>query len=153
MAKTTWTGEAALRSKIENMVPAARKALSEGVAENAQEMVAMAQRLAPVQAGPNGGELRDSIRSYWSGTGAPPAGAEAGIQKSQSRVSVKGEYELSMTVVAGNAEAYYARWQEFGSSQQSPSPFFFVAYRALRRKFRSRMSRKARQAAIAQRAG
>lgn len=150
---TTWTGEASLRSKIENMVPAARKALSEGVSENAKEMAAMAKRLAPVRDGADGGALRDSIRAYWSGTAPPPAGADVDIAKSQSRIAVKGEYELAMTVAAGSDIAYYARWMEFGSSQQSASPFFFVAYRALRRKFRRRMGQKVRQAALAQRRG
>lgn len=149
----TWKGEAALRSKIENMVPAARKYLSEAVAQNAGEMVAMAKRLAPK----DDGDLIASIRSYWSGQGPPPPGAETGIAQSSSRVAVKGEYELAMTVVAGDDKAYYARWQEFGAragKRGAPvpaSPFFFPAYRAQAKKFKRRMATAARKAAIEQR--
>lgn len=154
MANAKWSGEASLRAKIANMQPAAKKALSEGVAENAAEMVALAKRLAPF----DDGDLIASITSYWSGSAPPPAGASAGIARSQSRVAVKGENELAMTVTAGDDKAFYARWVEFGAragKRGKPlpaSPFFFVAFRAIRKRARARMGRKVRQAALAQRA-
>ncbi|MGE3245716.1 MAG: HK97-gp10 family putative phage morphogenesis protein [Beijerinckiaceae bacterium] len=52
-----------------------------------------------------------------------------------------GKHDLARNVVAGDDDAYYARWVEHGSDKTRASPFFFPAYRALRRAIRARLGR------------
>ena len=46
----------------------------------------------------------------------------------------------------GDQDAFYARWQEFGTEKMPASPFFFVVWRANRTRVRSGISRAARKA-------
>lgn len=141
---------------------AARAAMEKG----ADELVAMMKRLAPV----DDGTLRDSIGWTW---GDAPAGS---VLLSQSEPDSRG---LKITVYAGNAEAYYAHWVEFGTAPHNVAdgggtkagkeslrtgrltkkgaapvfhpgaaahPFFFPAWRALRKRIRSRIRREMKKA-------
>jgi hypothetical protein len=54
---------------------------------------------------------------------------------------------IAAIVAAGNAKAFYARWQEFGTVNQPGQPFFYVSYRALRRSAQARMATATRTAA------
>lgn len=57
-----------------------------------------------------------------------------------------GQYDrLRITIHAGRGDAFYARFHEFGTVKMPPSPFFYVAWRANRRGFRSRISRAVRR--------
>jgi HK97 gp10 family phage protein len=55
--------------------------------------------------------------------------------------------DLTATIYVGDDEAYYARWIEFGTQKMAAQPFFFVAYRALRKRSKSRIKRSQRKAA------
>jgi HK97 gp10 family phage protein len=59
------------------------------------------------------------------------------------------EADLRVTVYAGNERAFYARWVEFGTVKMVGRPFFFPAYRAVRRRVRGRLTRATRKAAKA----
>ena len=111
----------------EEMQAAIRLASEQG----AQEMVDMAQRLVPVDTG----SLKASIA--WT-HGNPPGGSigfAAGRRKAGEEVTDR------ISIYAGDADAYYARWVEFGTLGRPASPFFFPAFRALKKRMRSRNTR------------
>lgn len=170
---------AKLRAIPAKVRPAVRKAIETG----ADEIVAMQQRLVPVDSG----ALRASIRVEMGGVALASSGVLSGGGGRRGRGSrsggaaggvIAGDPDLTATIVAGNAEAYYARFVEFGTAPHtikpkntqgalyipgrgwlkpgegidhpgsSARPFFFGPFRALRRKVRSRVSRAIRKAAI-----
>jgi len=94
-----------------------RKALDAGAAE----IVAMQRTLVPVDSG----DLRDSIGytfGKYTAENANVRGVTAGPDS--------GENELSVTIHAGNAKAFYAMFQEFGVVGKAAQPFFYPAWRA-----------------------
>lgn len=140
---------AAIKKRLDAIPAQVRQEIAAAQNQNAQEMVALAKSLAPKKTG----ALQASIRS------------EA------------GKTDLSVKVVAGDADAYYARFVEFGTRGSSEGdeqgfvekltltrgaeeqkrrrkarrthpgtraqPFFFPAYRALKKRMKSRASRAA----------
>ena len=127
-------GLAQLNKKLTVTLPAkveeaTRKAMEKG----AQELVDMMKRLTPV----NTGALRDSIGWTW---GDAPKGAAV---VAQSKEDSRG---LKITVYAGNADVYWARWNEFGTSKMAAQPFFFPSYRALRKRIKTRITREMKKA-------
>lgn len=120
-----------LRRKFTQTVPAeVRKSATAALEKGAQEIVDMARSLVPVDKG----DLRDSIGWTW---GDAPAG-------SITLGTVGGqEYgTLRITVYAGNADgAFHAAWVEFGTQVMRAHPYFFPAYRSLRKRVRSRITR------------
>jgi HK97 gp10 family phage protein len=88
--------------------------------------VALAKRLCPV----DDGTLRDSIGWTW---GDAPAG-------SMVLAATKGA-ALRITIYAGNDEAFYARWVEFGTANALPQGFFLPAYRMLKKRANGRIKR------------
>lgn len=139
-----------LKRKLQAFPDAARDEIIKAMEQSAAEVVAMAKSLVPVDSG----GLRDSIGWTW---GDPPKGAI-------SIASAKGlrrQGSMFITIYAGNSEAYQARWVEFGTSahvnggkfagSQHPGtaaqPFFFPAFRALRKRIKSRLTRAINKAA------
>lgn len=120
------TGLQQLRAKIRALPPALRADIRRAMETGADEMVAVAKRLAPVDSG----ALRDSIGWTW---GQPPGGSVKLASATQA-----GE---TLTVYAGDSEAFYARWVEFGTVTAAAQPYFFPAYRSLRRRIRGRTTR------------
>lgn len=49
-------------------------------------------------------------------------------------------------VSAGDADAFYARWVEFGTVHALPQPFFFPTYRARRSLIKRRIAKAVREA-------
>lgn len=111
------------RRALRKVAPAIAKHGQAAIDQNAKEFVALAKHLAPVD--PEGGALRDSIREHDTDTGGKivRAGGE-----STTRQGKNGPYD-------------YARAQEFGREDMPPSPFFWPAYRLLKRRFVSRRRR------------
>lgn len=100
--------------------------------EGAAEIVAEMKRLAPVESG----KLRDSINWTW---GDVPAGSFT-IADIRSGKNAGEQYAtLRIKIYAGSREAYYARWQEFGTKNQPAQPFFYVIWRKEKAKFRRRI--------------
>lgn len=106
-----------------------RRAVNKANAENAAEWVAAAQRLAPVD--PVGGvHLRPSIRHYESETGGQIVKAGG---KSTTKPSAGGPYDYAVGV-------------EFGTIMMNAQPYFWPAYRALKKKFARRRRAAVRKA-------
>jgi HK97 gp10 family phage protein len=117
---------ARLDRKLKRLPTVTLDKIKTAMAQAADEIVGFMKRLAPVlmEEAPDRrrGALRDSIGWTW---GKPPKGAGI-VAKVKS--SLGGD--LTITIYAGNAEAFYARWQEFGTVDMPASPFFYVSWRA-----------------------
>lgn len=147
-------GREQLKRKLRALPKAATDELRKAMARSADEIVALARALVPVDQG----DLRDSIGWVW-GRKAPKGSLSLGTVES----GVEGS-NLVITVYAGNDEAFYARWVEFGTAphavgsgsdlsskkgkqygQMHPgakaSPFFFPAYRTLKKRIKNRHTR------------
>ncbi|PDS67962.1 MULTISPECIES: HK97-gp10 family putative phage morphogenesis protein [Rhizobium] len=137
-----------LQRKLDRLPAVAKARIREAMEQGADEIVSMMRSLVPTDSG----DLRDSIAWTW---GRAPKGALT-LGKVQS---VGGD--LTITVYAGNATAYYSRFVEFGTAPHTAggmfagatipaiaaSPFFFVSYRANRKKVKSRITRAINKAA------
>jgi HK97 gp10 family phage protein len=143
-------GVAQLTRKLTKDVPARVQAAARAAMEQgADETVAMMKRLAPVLKRPDdrrrAGALRDSIGWTW---GEAPAGSFI-IGTVQGR-----DYKtMRITIYAGTRDkklgaddAFYARWVEFGTVKMTAQPFFFVSWRSMKKRVRSRIARNVRKA-------
>lgn len=144
-------GADALKRKMRAFPNRAREQIARAMEQSADEIVKLARSLAPV----DDGDLQNSIGWNW---GNAPAGS---MSLGTVRQEGKGAGNLFITIYAGDDRAFYSRWVEFGTSPhpqggrfagtQHPGtparPFFFPAYRAMRKRIRSRMSRAIRNAA------
>lgn len=113
-----------------DVIAAVRAAMEEG----AEEIVALMKRLAPRDRG----ELVNSIGWTW---GSAPKGAVA-----ISTVGDGGAGVGVITIYAGGGSAFHAVFQEFGTKNMTANPFFYPAYRALRSRVRSRITRAMKKA-------
>lgn len=129
-------GVAQFRAKLRALPDMAKEEIRKALAENAEEIVAFARRLVPVDQG----DLKASIG--WTFGAAPKGSMVLAEAKSE-------EADLRVTVYAGNERAYYARWIEFGTVNMTGRPYFFPAYRAVKRRVRGRLTRATRKAAKA----
>lgn len=68
------------------------------------------------------------------------------LLRSLNYYAVTGYQGLKWRVTAGDDDAFYARMVEFGTPRNTASPFFYPAYRALRRGLKARTSRATRKA-------
>ena len=127
---------AKLRQVPDVAVDAARKAMEEG----AQEIVEAMRALAPLGAT---GNLRESFGWTW---GDIPPGTFM-IDEIRSGKS-KGEQYATMRlkIYAGSKEAFYARFQEFGTKKHPANPFFFPTWRKEKAKFRRKIRDRVRAA-------
>lgn len=131
-----------LNRKLKKLPAAAEKRIKEAMEVGANEIVALMKSLVAVDSG----ELRDSIGWTW---GDAP-------KFSQKIASVKSaDGKLVITIYAGNSKVRYAHLVEFSTRAHqnagqfagtqhpgtSAQPFFFVSYRALRRRTKSRITR------------
>ncbi len=119
-----------LRKKLEALVAVGRDEIRRAMETSADEIVALAKNLVPVDKG----DLKDSIGWTW---GKAPKGA-----MTLGKVQSDGvDSEFTITIYAGSSEAYYARWVEFGTQKMAAQPYFYPSYRALRRRSKSRVTR------------
>ncbi|MEI4482231.1 MULTISPECIES: HK97-gp10 family putative phage morphogenesis protein [unclassified Phyllobacterium] len=121
-----------LNKKFALLPKVARDAIRDAMAKSADEIVALMKSLVPKDSG----ELVESIGWTWD---KAPDGSVV--------VAVATASDMTITIYAGSDAAYYARWVEFGTQKKSAQPFFFVAYRALRKRTKSRISRATTKAA------
>lgn len=136
-------GLAKLHRKLQRMPEAAKAQIKTAMEKSADEIVAMARNLAPVDSG----ALRDSIGWSW---GKAPQGAMT-LGK-VAAASLAGD--LTITIYAGtrdkklgDADAFYVRWVEFGTKKMDAQPFFFPSYRANKKRARSNIRRAVTKAA------
>ena len=114
----------------------------------AEDIVGLMRSLVAVDSG----DLKDSIGWTW---GAAPRGS---MRVASVRGAIGG---MTITIYAGNDKAYYARWVEFGTpahinggkfrGTENPGvaaqPFFYVAFRAGRKKAKAGVRRAVTKAA------
>lgn len=134
-----------LQRKLDRLPVVAKSRIREAMEKGANEIVSMMRSLVPTASG----DLRDSIA--WT-YGRAPKGALT-LVKVQS---VGGD--LTITIYAA---AYYARFVEFGTASHTAGgkfagaiipaiaahPFFFVSYRANRKRVKGRITRAINKAA------
>lgn len=121
MARAALRGRKRFALKLRNLKPAVRYEIEGATEKNAREMAIMARGYAPQSQG--GGDLKASTKAerYTDG----PA--------------------IRWRVVSGDAVAFYARFVEFGTAAAEghgatpAQPYFFVSYRALRRRMKRRL--------------
>lgn len=109
-----------LRRRLKAIPVGVRKALKAQNAQNAADLVDTMKGFAPVQ----DGALVSSIKHQ----------------------DVSDSTRISQRVSAGARDAPYAAWVEFGTSKNPANPFFWPAYRILKRRLKTRMSRAAKKA-------
>lgn len=114
-----------LARKFKALAPAAAQALAEANHRSADEMVATAKGFAPVISG----TLQNSIR-------AEPAGTETGAWR-----VLAGGPSTTKPARNGHGSYDYALGVEFGTSDTTQVPFFFPAYRLVRRRHKGRATR------------
>ncbi len=133
-----------LFAKLRRTVPALSEGVEAAGKKSADEMVATAKRLAPVKTG----ALRDSIIATPGGK-APPAHSQGG------KVGSAPVPDGAVLVTAGNTSVRYPHLVEFGTPPHTiggvfagslhpgtaPQPFFFPAFRLVRRKHKGRITR------------
>lgn len=148
--RTTILGLAKLERKLKRLPKVAEAEIRAAMEAVADEIVRLARSLAPE----DDGALRASIGWTW---GAPPRGSITLGKVARSSLG-KG---LTITVYAGNSEAFYARWVEFGTAphivgglfagSQHPGtraqPFFYPAFRVNRRAAKAAIRKANRSAA------
>ncbi|WP_313666100.1 HK97 gp10 family phage protein [Shinella sp.] len=147
-------GLARLNKKLQKLPAAAEAAIKTAMEQGANEIVALMKSLVAVDSG----DLRDSIGWTW---GERP-------KYSQAIATVKSsDGKLALTIFAGNSKVRYAHLVEFATAAhvnggQFPGtahpgtkaqPFFFVSWRALRRRTKSRITRAINKSATVVAAG
>ncbi|MBW9113152.1 HK97 gp10 family phage protein [Rhizobium cauense] len=137
-----------LQAKLDRLPEKVKQRIREAMEAGADEIVALAKSLVHDDTG----ELRDSIG--WT-YGRAPKGA-----MTLATVENTGG-DLTITIYAGNSEAFYARWVEFGTSAhiaggkfagaripaQPARPFFYVSFRVSRKRVKGRITRAINKAA------
>lgn len=141
-----------LKRKLTHTIPAhVEKATVAAMEVGADEIVALMKRLVPfdTSADRDAGRphLRDTIGWTW---GDPPKGA---MVLGRSKAAGGGGRKV-ITIYAGNEQTLVgsrsqfqlARLFEFSTHAMAAQPFFFPAYRALRKRVRGRITRQMRKA-------
>ena len=128
-----------LRARLAKIPDIAREAAAAAMEEGAQEIVDAMKKAAPVQTG----DLRDSIGWTW---GEVPPGTFM-IDEIRSGRNQGDQYAtIRIKIYAGNREAFYARFQEFGTRSQPAQSFFFPTWKAKRAEFRRKIRARVRTA-------
>ncbi|ODT82450.1 MAG: hypothetical protein ABS76_07465 [Pelagibacterium sp. SCN 64-44] len=134
-----------LKRKLTVLPDKAREAIAKAMEQGAEEVVALAKSLVPI----DNGTLRDSIGWTW---GDAPKGS---MVLGTVRQSGRGAGNMVITIFAGGRDAFYAAWVEFGTSphtneglyagSQHPGtpaqPYFYPSWRAVRKRVRGRVTR------------
>lgn len=142
MANATVAGVDRLKAKLAAIPESVRDAMSDALAGGAADLVAMQRRLAPKDTG----ELASSIRWDWATGGAADS---AGLKEGRGeQIAAKGEMNLAINVTTGTGMKLpmLAIWKEFGTKEQPPHAYFYVSYRAMRKKIAARIASASRRA-------
>ncbi len=125
MARNTFRGKKQFINRLERLKKVVADEIIAAQAANASDMAALARAWVPVDHGP----LKEStkVEKYERKTGYARHRVVSGVS---------GNAPAS----GGGRKPYYARWVEFGSVFRRATPYFYPAYRTLRRKFRNRLS-------------
>lgn len=117
-----------LEAKFAKISESAKATIKAALDTSGREMVEGARALAPVESG----DLRDSIQAT-SGGQATPAHSQPGGSH------VVPDYAVKVTV--GNTRVRYPAHVEYGTATAEAHPFFWPAFRLLKKRLNSRISR------------
>lgn len=121
-------GTKRLSHTLKRLPDAVEDAVKPALNKSGDELATTMKRLAPVDEG----DLRDSITVTRIGETTPPYSQPGGSRQAK---------ENEVIVTAGNSRVRYAHLVEFGTSQAAAQPFFWPAYRLLKKRLKSRISR------------
>lgn len=138
-----------LKRKLAKLPLVAKQMIRQQMEKTADEIVTMMKNLVSV----DDGKLRDSIGWTW---GKAPKGSIT-----LAAVKSTGPDGLTLTIYAGNNDAFYARWVEFGTARHengglfagsnhpgtTAQPFFYVSWRANQRRAVRAVAKATRDAA------
>jgi HK97 gp10 family phage protein len=110
-----------LTKKLHQLPDAYQKEIFLAFEKGAQETVNLARGLAPQDQG----DLKASIGWGWGDPGSRDRGAPKPGGSDQNKV---------LSIYAGDRKAYYARWVEFGTIGRPAQPFFYPAWRTVRKR-------------------
>ena len=129
-----------LRAKFAAVPQKVEQAIVAEIEAQANKVVADMKRLVPVDSG----ALRASIGWTWGD--APKGSVKIGTVRGRSHA------RIGVTVYAGtrdkslgSADAFYARFQEFGTVKMAANPFFFPIWRASRTRVKAALTRAVRK--------
>ena len=142
-----------LKQKLRRMPKVARTEIKGSLQKSAEEMVSTAKALVPVKSG----NLQRSI-SYTFGD---YQAENANVRGVSGGSGVLNDADLTVTIHAGDATAFYAAFVEFGHGggvaggkfkgaripPQPPQPYFFPSWRLTRKRASGRISRATAKAA------
>lgn len=112
------------KRRLNQLPKSVAKELKAAIEKDADEWVKWSRRFVPKDP-PDGTPLHDSIRRYETETGGQVVTAGG---KTTTKPSAGGPYD-------------YALAQEFGTQKAPGQPFYYPAYRLLKKKFRNRRRR------------
>lgn len=121
---------ARLKQRIEAIPADARALVQKALDKSADELVSLQKRAVPVDEG----DLRKSIRK------------EPGTHDLSIRVEAGGPLTTKPVRKGKSAQYDYALAIEHGTATRPAEPFFFPAYRLLRRRIKNRLARAVRAA-------
>ncbi|WP_107341493.1 HK97-gp10 family putative phage morphogenesis protein [Agrobacterium pusense] len=117
-------GMADFKRRLRKLPKTVLKEVNAAIAKDADEWVNLSRRIAPKDP-VDGTPLHDSIRHYETETGGQVVRAGG---ETTTKPSAGGPYD-------------YAVGQEFGTTSMEKQPFFFPAYRSLKKRFQLRRRR------------
>ena len=128
-------GLAKTLAAIDRVAKAPREAVQPALLKSGEELASTMRGLAETSR--DTGALIESIEVTMPGQSTPPYSQPGG-----SRTA--GETEVIVT--AGNSDVRYAHLVEYGTSETDAQPFFWPAYRLLRKRLQGRLNRAAKKA-------
>jgi HK97 gp10 family phage protein len=125
-----------LSKRLAAIPKAVRDAVQPALQTSGQELVDEMQHLAPVSKdGAHGnppGAMRDSIVMTPGGQTTPPYSEPGGSQVVPDN---------AVAITAGNTHVRYAHLVEYGTTKMAAEPYFWPAYRLLKKRITSRTKR------------
>ncbi len=132
-------GKDRLKRKLQAMPKTARAEIRKALETSAAEMADTAKQFVPVASG----DLKASIGYTFGDYRAENANVR-GVSGGGGKL---GDKDLTVTIHAGDAKAFYASFVEFGTVNASANAYFFPAYRLVKRRVKGRVSRATNKAA------
>lgn len=116
------------QQRMQAIPKAVRKATEPALMTSAYEIADMAEQLAPEDTG----DLKGSIAVTGPGQQTPPYSQPGGAHTVP---------ENAAAITAGNSDVRYPHLLEYGTSHHPAQPFFWPAYRMLKKRSASRIKR------------
>lgn len=119
-----------LEARLDAIPKAVRAAVVPALITSGNELAAMMKRLAETSR--DSGDLIDSIEVTAPGQSTPPYSQPGGARVAS---------ETEVLVTAGNEDVRYPHLVEFGTVDTDPQPFFWPAFRLLKKRIDNRIKR------------